>query len=165
MNNVGETFIGIYFILKKIRSTLYCIWYIIYDYFWALDRASIKLLIAGCTRWILANEIVICMVLGLVVKLRRLFILFHFKYALTLWYFTFDVLGILLILYILSNHFHVSKQPMRCIYYVFYWKENWSFQNISEEKYFFWRVQPSQFRMESLVSEILSRLSDINMIS
>lgn len=149
--------------LKKIRSTLYCIWYIIYDYFWALDRASIKLLIAGSTRWILANEIVICMVLGLVVKLRRLFILFQICTHSVVLY--FDVLGILLILYILSDHFQVSKQPMRCIYYLFYWKENWSFQKISEEKYLFWRVQPSQFRMESLVSEILSRLSDINMIS
>lgn len=56
---------------------------------------------------------------------------FYFKYAVTLWYFTFDVPGILLILYILSNHFQVLKQPMRYIYYLFYWKENWSFQKIS----------------------------------
>lgn len=45
---------------------------------------------------------------------------FYFKYVLTLWYFTFDVPSILLILYILSNHFQVLKQPMRCIYYLFY---------------------------------------------
>ena len=42
---------------------------------------------------------------------------FYFKYAVTLWYFTFDVPGILLILYILSNHFlslpHLLKYPQQ----------------------------------------------------
>lgn len=68
---------NIYFLLKKIRSTVYCIWCILYDCFWTLDSASIKLLIAGCVTYILANTIVICVTLRLAIKLRSLFILFQ----------------------------------------------------------------------------------------
>lgn len=67
----------IYFLLKKLRSTVYCIWCMLYDCFWTLDTASIKLLVAGCITYILAHAVVIYVVLGLVIKLRSLLILFQ----------------------------------------------------------------------------------------
>lgn len=89
----------IYFLLKKIRSAVYCdACYMIVSEHW-VDHQSVKLL--GCITYILANTIVICTMLNLVIKLRSLF--FIFRYTLTVSYFTFDVLGILFTLCMLSH--------------------------------------------------------------
>lgn len=62
----------IYFLLKKIRSAVYCdACYMIVSEHW-VDHQSVKLL--GCITYILANTIVICTMLSLVIKLRSFFL-------------------------------------------------------------------------------------------